>query len=87
MARTASGPGQATIPLARKTPQDLYYECLDEGKAFKFGGQGVIHQVQVDCLLVISCKISLPVIQIWSLHFCLAIIVWESFVVNSCIWH
>ncbi len=37
--------------------------------------------------LVISCKISLPVIQIWSSHFCLAIIVWESIVANSCIWH
>ncbi len=56
---------------------------------FKFGGPGVIHQVQVDCLSVISCKISLPVIQIWSLHFCLATIVWESIVATSCIrhWH
>ncbi len=34
-------------------------------------------------------KISLPVIRIWSSHFCLAIIVWESTVANSCIrhWH
>ncbi len=56
-------------------------------QSFEFGGQVIIHQVQVDCLLVISCKISLPVIQIWSLHFCLAIIVWESIVANSCIWH
>ena len=31
MARTVSGPSQATIHLADKTPQDLYYECLDEG--------------------------------------------------------
>ncbi len=36
MARTVSGPSQATIPLARKTPQDLYYECLDEGEARRF---------------------------------------------------
>ncbi len=32
-------------------------------------------------------KISLLVIQIWSSHFCLAIIVWESVVTNSCIQH
>ncbi len=32
-------------------------------------------------------KISLPVIQIWSSHFCLVNIVWESIVANSCIWH
>ncbi len=34
-------------------------------------------------------NLSLPVIQIWSLHFCLAIIVWQSIVANSCIrhWH
>ncbi len=47
----------------------------------------ILHQVQVDCLLDISCKISLPVIQTWSSHFCLAIKVWESVVANSCIWH
>ncbi len=32
-------------------------------------------------------KIFLQVIQIWSSHFCLAIVVWESTVANSCIWH
>jgi hypothetical protein len=36
IARTVSGPSQATIPLPRKTPQDLYYECLDEGEARQF---------------------------------------------------
>jgi hypothetical protein len=33
MARTVSGPSQATVHPARKTPQDLYYECLNEGEA------------------------------------------------------
>jgi hypothetical protein len=33
MARTVSGPRQATVHLAEKTPQGLYYECLDEGEA------------------------------------------------------
>ncbi len=33
MRTTVSGPSQATVHLADKTPQDLYYECLDEGEA------------------------------------------------------
>ncbi len=36
MARTVSGPSQATVHLADKTPHDLYYECLDEGEAWQF---------------------------------------------------
>jgi hypothetical protein len=36
MARTVSGPSKATVHLARKTPQDLHYECLDEGEARQF---------------------------------------------------
>jgi hypothetical protein len=36
MARTVSSPSQATVHLARKTPQDLYYECFDEGEAWQF---------------------------------------------------
>jgi hypothetical protein len=33
MARSVSGPSQATVHLTDKTPRDLYYECLDEGGA------------------------------------------------------
>jgi hypothetical protein len=36
MARTVSGPSQATVRLARKTLQELYYECFDEGEAWQF---------------------------------------------------
>jgi hypothetical protein len=36
MARTVSGPSQATVHLARKTLQELYYECFDEGEACQF---------------------------------------------------
>ncbi len=36
MARNVLGPSQATVHLARKTPQELYYECLDEGEARQF---------------------------------------------------
>jgi hypothetical protein len=35
MRTTVSGPSQATVHLADKTPQYLYYECLDEGEARK----------------------------------------------------
>ncbi len=50
-------------------------------------GRLILYQVQVNCWTGFFCKISLPVVQIWSSHFCLAIIVWESTVANSCIWH
>ncbi len=36
MGTTVSGPSQATVHLADKTPLDLYYECLDEGEAQNF---------------------------------------------------
>jgi hypothetical protein len=32
-ANTVSGPSQALIHLVKISPQDLYYECLDEGDA------------------------------------------------------
>jgi hypothetical protein len=36
MANTVSGPSQAPIHLAGMSPQDLYYECLNEGDAWQF---------------------------------------------------
>ncbi len=36
MGTTVSGPSQDTVDLAKKTPQELYYECLDEGEAWQF---------------------------------------------------
>jgi hypothetical protein len=34
MARTVNSfPSQATVYYAKKTPQVLYYECLDDGEA------------------------------------------------------
>jgi hypothetical protein len=33
LANTVSAPSQATVHLAKRIPQDLYYECLDEGDA------------------------------------------------------
>jgi hypothetical protein len=31
LAKTASAPSQATVHLAKMIPQELYYECFDEG--------------------------------------------------------
>jgi hypothetical protein len=33
IARTVSFSSQATVHLAKRTPQELYYECLNEGEA------------------------------------------------------
>jgi hypothetical protein len=35
MARTVSVPNQAPVHLATMSPRDLYYECLDEGDAWR----------------------------------------------------
>jgi hypothetical protein len=47
MARTVSGPSQATVHLARKTPQDLYYECLDEGEARQFSIPRLLYKIHM----------------------------------------
>ncbi len=36
MGTTVSAPSQATVHSAEKTPQELYFECLDEGEARQF---------------------------------------------------
>ncbi len=35
MARTVSVPNQAPVHLAKMSPRDYYYECLDEGDAWQ----------------------------------------------------
>jgi hypothetical protein len=47
MRRTVSGPSQATVHLADKTPQDLYYECLDEGEAWQFPTPNLIYKIDM----------------------------------------
>ncbi len=39
MARTVSAPSRAAVFLAKRTPQNLYYECIDEGEAWQFPTQ------------------------------------------------
>jgi hypothetical protein len=47
MARTVSGPSQATVHLARKSPQNLYYECLDEGEARQFSMPRLLYKIDM----------------------------------------
>jgi hypothetical protein len=44
---TVSGPSQATVHLADKTPQDLYYECLDEGEARQFLTPKLLYKIDM----------------------------------------
>jgi hypothetical protein len=47
MARTVSGLSKATVHLARKTPQELYYECLDEGGAWQFSIPKLLYKIDM----------------------------------------
>jgi hypothetical protein len=47
MRRTVSGPSQATVHLADKTPRDLYYECLDKGEAWQFPTPILIYKIDM----------------------------------------
>jgi hypothetical protein len=47
MARTVSGPSQATVHLARKTPQELYYECLGEREACQFPIPKLLYKIDM----------------------------------------
>jgi hypothetical protein len=47
MARTVSAPSQATVHLARRTPQELYYECLDEGEARQFPTPNLLYEINM----------------------------------------
>ncbi len=47
MGTTVSGPSQATVHLADKTPRDLYYECLDEGEARRFPTPKLLYKINM----------------------------------------
>jgi hypothetical protein len=63
--RTVSGPSQATVHFANKTPRDLYYECLDEEEAQQFPTPNLIYkiymQAQYDATNATVLKHTLPV--------------------------
>jgi hypothetical protein len=47
MARTVSAPSQVILHLTYKTPQDLYYECLDEGEARQFPTTKKLYEINM----------------------------------------
>jgi hypothetical protein len=47
MARTVSGPSQASVHLAKRTPQDLYYECFDEEEAWQFSIPTFLYKIDM----------------------------------------
>jgi hypothetical protein len=65
MKRTVSGPSQAAVHLADKTPRDLYYECLDEGEARRFPTPNLIYKIDMqaryDATWATVLKYTLPV--------------------------
>jgi hypothetical protein len=65
MRRTVSGPSQATVHLADKTPQDLHYECLDEGEAWQFPTPNLLYKIDMqaryDVARATVLKYTLPV--------------------------
>ncbi len=47
LAKTVSAPSQATVHLAKMIPQDLYYECLDEGDARQFPIPNLVYKINM----------------------------------------
>jgi hypothetical protein len=47
MARTVSCPSQATVHLAKRTPQELFYECLDEGEAQRLSTPNLLYKINM----------------------------------------
>jgi hypothetical protein len=54
MARTVSGPSEAAVHLADKTPQDLYYECLDEGEAWQFPIPKLLYKIDMQARYAVA---------------------------------
>jgi hypothetical protein len=47
MARTVAAPSKATVHLAKKIPQELYYECLDEREAWRFPIPNLLFKINI----------------------------------------
>jgi hypothetical protein len=47
MARTVSDPSQATAHLANMKPQDLYFECLDEGDPQQLQIKNMVYEIDM----------------------------------------
>ncbi len=54
MRTTVSGPSQATVHLADKTPLDLYYECIDEGEAQQFPTPKLLYKIDMQARYAVA---------------------------------
>ena len=63
MRTTVSDPSQATVHLADKKPQDLYYECLDEGEAWQFPTPKLLYKIDMQARMMWLGQ------KFWSIHF------------------
>ena len=60
MARTvsgpsaSSGPSQASVHFARRTPQEIYYECLDEGEAWQFSTPNLLYKIDMQARYAVA---------------------------------
>ncbi len=75
MRTTVSGPSQATVHLADKTPRDLYYECLDEGEAWRFPTPKLLYKIDMQAryaavrATVTQCTLPVPILKKTSLPY------------------
>jgi hypothetical protein len=75
MARTVSAPSQSTVHLADKTPQDLYYECLDEGEAWRFSTPNLLYKIDTQAryaaarAIVLKYTLSEPISKNTSIQY------------------
>jgi hypothetical protein len=47
LAKTVLAPSQATVHLAKIIPRDLYYECVDEGDAWRFPIPSLVYKINM----------------------------------------
>jgi hypothetical protein len=67
MGTTVSAPSQATVHSAKKTPPEIYYECLDEGEVRQFPTPNLSYKINMqakyaaDRATVLQCTLPVPI--------------------------
>jgi hypothetical protein len=70
-----TGPSQTTVHLADKTPQDLFYECVDEGEAWQFTTPKLLYKIDMQAryaaarATVLEYTLPLPISKKTSSHY------------------
>jgi hypothetical protein len=54
MGTTVSAPSEDTVHSAKKTPRDLYYECLDEGEARQFPTPNLSYKINMQARYAVA---------------------------------